>query len=127
MTNLSHDLTNAAMFRAPSSLMCDSVECSSSARSCSRCRRKAGNAYAGFRGAKRPTSRIAMSLTSGFSSFSVTKSARSASAWPKCESVDGHGRQNDASTALRTPASRSETATARSLDMINSSVPADQP
>ena len=26
VTSLSHDLTNAAMFRAPSSLMCDSVE-----------------------------------------------------------------------------------------------------
>ena len=56
----------------------------------------------------------------------VTNSARSASAWPKCESVAGHGLQKDASTALRTPASRSLTATASKRDMMNSSVPADQ-
>ena len=126
-TVLGTALVRVAMSLADSSRRCDSAECSSSAMSCSRCLLSAGKAYAGLRGAKRPTNRMAMSLTSGFSSLSATNSARRLSAWPKCPSVTTDGLQKEASTALRTPESRSLTATARRRETMNSSTLALHP
>ena len=120
-TSLGTARVSVAMSRADSVRMCDSALCSSSAMSCNRWRRSAGNAYAGFRGASRPTSWIAMSRTSAFSSLSATKRTRRLSAWARCPSVAAEGLQKDASTALRTPASRSLTPTARSRETMNSS------
>ena len=118
--------TSAALSLADSSLTWDSALCSSSLRSWRRWRLSAGSAYAGFRGARRPTRRIASRRTSLDSSLRVRNRARSASAWPRWPSATPEGRQKDANTARRTPASRSETAEASNRETMNASVAADQ-
>ena len=118
--------TSAALSLADSSLTWDSALCSSSLRSWRRWRLSAGSAYAGFRGARRPTRRIASRRTSLDSSLRVRNRAGSASAWPRWLSATPEGRQKDANTARRTPASRSETAEASNRETMNASVAADQ-
>ena len=123
VNNLGHAFINIAINFADSSRTDDSVERSSSAKSCKRCARKAGKQYPGFRGESlRPINSIARARTTTLSSFKATKSARRDLACDKYESIARQPITNALKTEARKFASKSATASCNKRSIIISRV-----